>query len=568
MSTEAEVPPVKKTKIDDDKPGDVSKMDFATASQSPHNWNEELQKIKESITKDDINLEVIRKVLVDVHHARKHMNGLTELVAHHKENLNESFAEKFGEEALNVTGRLDKVHSYLMAAFSGPMEIVLHKAVYGKGMFALDLLPDFVVGKILDYLDFQDKKNLREVCKRLAEVVILEDPSLRQWTIPVDKDNHNQVSKHLAKARAKGITDLANFQIHFQVYSEMRQAAVVKKWKYHVTGLKTIIQPSLESLSLPKLEVLNLYIPFGQRPSTALQYYIRTCGATLKNLQINGMMYLNPDLFVKEKEGGESPPSFSPLSGLQSLTLNGCFEDEFKMNMLSMCSNITHLDVGVSSSMLDIPDESLQLPALKHLRIEGSHSFRFLMNNTSHLETLVVSKYDGHIFHRSEIAQVPENLPKLKTFVCLEHELFVLQPVLQAAQQSLENLVVSEMKRMRGDYKDLNMEKLQCVVLSCTRSREDDAFPFLMECLGTPVLEYLTIFDIKKEHTLLSFNDNCKLPSLKDFCVYVDKYTTIEPFSKCKPDLEKLFPRANFAFDRREFEPYLQKFVKKYCDGF
>ena len=80
------------------------------------------------ITNNNINLEVIHKVLLDVHHASKHMNGLTELVAHHKENLNESFTEKFGEEALNVTGRLDKVHNYLMEAFSGPMEIVLHKA--------------------------------------------------------------------------------------------------------------------------------------------------------------------------------------------------------------------------------------------------------------------------------------------------------------------------------------------------------------------------------------------------------------------------------------------------------
>ena len=67
---------------------------------------------------------------------------------------------------------------------------------------------------------------------------MLEDPSLRHWKVPVGKDNHNQVSKHLAKARAKGIPELANFQLHFHVYNEMRQAAVVKKWQEHVTGLK------------------------------------------------------------------------------------------------------------------------------------------------------------------------------------------------------------------------------------------------------------------------------------------------------------------------------------------
>ena len=104
--------------------------------------------------------------------------------------------------------------------------------------------------------------------------------------------------------------------------------------------------------------------------------------------------------------------------------------------------------------------------------LQGKHSFRFLVNNTSHLESLVVKKHNGMIFCNNETDLVPESLPKLKTFVCLEHELFVLQPVLQAAQKSLENLVVGEMKQFRGDYRGLNMEKLERAVFSCKGGRQ------------------------------------------------------------------------------------------------
>ena len=88
----------------------------------------------------------------------------------------------------------------------------------------------------------------------------------------------------------------------------------------HPVTLQAVIQPSLQNITLPKLETLKLYTRrdefyLGTGPSIVLEYYIRTCGATLKNLQLYGIMYL-----------GEESLSPSTLPRMQSLTLDVTFE--------------------------------------------------------------------------------------------------------------------------------------------------------------------------------------------------------------------------------------------------
>ena len=70
---------------------------------------------------------MIQQVLLDVHEAKKEVDGLKELGEVTVDDGNE-LKKKVVERAEGALQKLDKLHTYLMGAFDNKLEIVLHKA--------------------------------------------------------------------------------------------------------------------------------------------------------------------------------------------------------------------------------------------------------------------------------------------------------------------------------------------------------------------------------------------------------------------------------------------------------
>eukprot|EP00088_Acartia_fossae_P057733 TRINITY_DN6737_c0_g1_i1.p1 TRINITY_DN6737_c0_g1~~TRINITY_DN6737_c0_g1_i1.p1 ORF type:complete len:562 (+),score=109.68 TRINITY_DN6737_c0_g1_i1:34-1719(+) len=523
--------------------------------------NNELKHIKEAKTGNDISLQLIQQVLLDVHEARRQLDDITELATSHKEKQSES--ESVAEKVAITAKKLDIVHSYLIEAFQNPLDIVLHKAQYGENSFDLDMLPEYVIGRIMNYLDFEDKKSLREVSPRLAEVVLLEDPCLRQWTIRLSKDNERQVARFLEQAKSKGITALANFQLHFQAFGCSEDIPVVKTWQEHVFGLETFMQPHLASFHLPQLQILRLECwEFGvivDADGQAFKKLIRKCAPSLKKLSLVSMTRAmrNPEPILADADA-PLPPN------LQSLALSHICQDEARLAVLDLCRNVTELDVDQCRGMSKLSKESLNLPALKHLAIGGRDGFAFLMVNALHVESLYVKKHDdcSYEYDSMHIA-VPNDLPNLKTFVYLAPGLQVLDLVLDAGNISLERLVMNS-----SDYPsmtDVKMKRLKHLVLADRISdHETDVFEFILKKKVMSCVEHLTIYDLQKTGTLDAFHE-CRLPRLKELILFVGELTTLEPFRRHENILQHQYNKAQVHLQRGRFQTFLANFLKENC---
>ena len=170
---------------------------------------------------------------------------------------------------------------------------------------------------------------------------MLEDSSLRQWTINVDERNQDEVARHLEKAKDKGITALAKFQLHFEAKSyHIDKLHVVKTWQEHIYGLDAYLDPFLATLHLPNLEHVTLgcsalLLRDISKDPEVFQQVIRACGSNLTRLNL---LHLRDSMLSPLASSSKSGDPLPPLTKLSTLDLSfftaDCRPD---MLILSIC---------------------------------------------------------------------------------------------------------------------------------------------------------------------------------------------------------------------------------------
>ena len=167
-------------------------------------------------------------------------------------------------------------------------------------------LPDLPLEIILEYLDFESKKNLRLVGRDFADFVMKLDPGLRTWKIDLIEEKPSNLYKFMGIAKYKGVTDLKHFKLNisFAIWKEFetqyRQIIpeypfsmyeeFICTWKDHIVALDVEITAEtkiLSTLKFPQLEKLRLSRDEECNPA---QFYLidLLCNHsdTLKNLRM------------------------------------------------------------------------------------------------------------------------------------------------------------------------------------------------------------------------------------------------------------------------------------------
>eukprot|EP00088_Acartia_fossae_P070052 TRINITY_DN9287_c0_g1_i3.p1 TRINITY_DN9287_c0_g1~~TRINITY_DN9287_c0_g1_i3.p1 ORF type:complete len:519 (-),score=100.98 TRINITY_DN9287_c0_g1_i3:310-1866(-) len=408
MSSNSEAAPQKKRKLDSDHSQGSSNFSKVCHDQSyQEKWNQQLRQIKGANTAGLLDLKVIKEVLLDVHRARRQLEHLKELTASidNMEKLKETIAEKTESTA----EKLDKMHDYLMQSFTitdkwgwsthRNWKIVLHQAQYGTHSFPLETLPDVPLKKIFNYLEVQERKELRFVSKRMSEILLELRPKMRVFRLNLGSDVQDK-TKFLNNLMSKGVIYIKNFKLMFEgVYSE-RSFSLVKKWKDYIFDLS-----------------------------------INTTGKG-KNLQ----------------------KCQQPLPHLYSLSiLKNSSEDIMRFITTDLARNVSVLRVTSHVDVGSMAVANLKFANLQQLRIEGPANLPFLVANADQLQKVFIRASSEQSWNAKDL---PESLPKIHMLCCdyWGNPDIELEKLLKASAKSLKSLVMSSSYSHQSSHHSLPAE--------------------------------------------------------------------------------------------------------------
>eukprot|EP00088_Acartia_fossae_P005728 TRINITY_DN12586_c0_g1_i9.p1 TRINITY_DN12586_c0_g1~~TRINITY_DN12586_c0_g1_i9.p1 ORF type:complete len:414 (+),score=56.47 TRINITY_DN12586_c0_g1_i9:30-1271(+) len=294
-----------------------------------------------------------------------------------------------------------------------------------------DTMTDIVVETILGYLEIKDMKTLREVSKRFAETVITKIPAMRNWKIHLTRKNIFKVSHTLENAKSKGIADLPNFRLNFNIEDQRNGNCMrlVRIWKEKVVTLDICPIITLLNFHLPNLENLNILKTFNSHVDIdAFKDLVNAHKTSLLKVSI-----LDIDTF------GSKAVDFKDLGfkNLEILSLQGPLKP-----LLNLSSCVTKLNLKFEATSGLTGSENFKFPNLKQLSTAGNDNFKIVVENADHLEVLIVTL--GHCNLHIRFPTLPP-MPKLKTLIV--HQTCDSQPVilgklLSSAQTSLQHLVI------------------------------------------------------------------------------------------------------------------------------
>eukprot|EP00088_Acartia_fossae_P002961 TRINITY_DN11231_c0_g1_i2.p1 TRINITY_DN11231_c0_g1~~TRINITY_DN11231_c0_g1_i2.p1 ORF type:complete len:627 (+),score=142.97 TRINITY_DN11231_c0_g1_i2:80-1960(+) len=607
--------PYKKRKLDGIS---TEKMNVSTSITRETQREEKLKSIKNAGTFGDIKNQILQRVLLDVHAARIQMEDAmtritdvfgigTAATASQQHSLATESAEvllRAREEALEACSKLSEVHEYGMLTFSMKPEIALHRSLVGGKEFALAALPDIPIKKILKYISFQDKLNLREVSKGLSTRIIQVDPSCRNWKITVLKGSQQPLSRGLDRVAAKGFHHLRNFQLHCNVcispYLAHQQLKLLECWKNKITTLELCTDglQKFSSIFFPNLT--GLIIKAGPAPRIVNREKMLTFFAhhasIVTSLRVEGIQF-GLDFNIEAK----GPKNLTLINaynyarcgldfdfvatGLHNLTLI----DADKYNIFpffKLGANTKSLDID-GNSVTFFDSEDLHLPSLKHLYLRNEFGLKILHSNAAHLETLLYG--DG--YYEKMDADVPDFLPNLRTFLLFfkvnryedsveeveEHLFMLMSRILYACQFSLQRLVIRyHVDFLLPEVRMARLTDLLCLTMSnwCVGMIKENAATLQHIVIG--------VDDWDMEGDEPPNNDDgsdmdddddddderieeirCDLPVLKRMVLLSedeDKESIVKKPSYL--NLVARYPHAKIVVEERSFDSYLKTYCK------
>eukprot|EP00088_Acartia_fossae_P011121 TRINITY_DN15588_c0_g1_i13.p1 TRINITY_DN15588_c0_g1~~TRINITY_DN15588_c0_g1_i13.p1 ORF type:complete len:559 (-),score=123.97 TRINITY_DN15588_c0_g1_i13:822-2423(-) len=497
---------------------------------------EQQEQIRAAEPGGNLTLSVLKEVMVDTHQLAMEVDHLQQMCP---KNSSEQ------ELADSATEKLSHMQSYLGEAFNSNLDIVLHESQWGKKEFAIDLLPDVPVRNILYYLELEDKRNLRLVCRRFADRVLFADSKMRVWKMSLYKtDEVVLADEFLDREQFNG-----KFWLHLE---DCRQKdptlQFLSSWCHNVVSLSMRLDSPL-GINLPNLVTLDLTLPAwpeGSDMNAALNTFLKMHTRTLKRLRL-GFFFAPKDLTY----GGLRAPKLEYLSlcNMKRDCLLGAFD---------LGKNITALDLGYGVDvMADASPGDFYLPKLRQLRMKDVRSYNVISDNSKHLESLTIELFRHNLGNQNDFQL---NLPKIKTFACRYRfeEPTVMQKVFSAAQNSLTTLII--------DFQLKSVELLQIV-------RMDN----LKELLVCPLTRWTTKLIQENWRTLELLvvsmeRDNQgrvdvvgKLPKLKKIIVLIDDETTLANKELTMKEIEKLgenYKHAEVVIQKDKFVTFVKAHMR------
>ena len=400
---------------------------------------------------------------------------------------------------------------------------------------------------------------------------MLEDHTLRQWSIEVEDDNIHEVSRHLEQAKLKGISDLKNFKLHLDISDvEIDDLSLWQTWQKHVHSVHVVPPCSLAVAHTPSLEILSMYLIEYEESEVIemdrenLDQLLHLCLPNLKKLQLEGLYFGMADL---------STLSDVP-NKLETLILCNITKLAFVVPLLSLCRNVTKLEINYQDGWGT--EENLDLPALKHLTTDSSwDGFKFLHDNATHLKSVHLKESRCRIKPTEyDILLMMDNqeLPKLKTLIFMDPGLeHVLVNLITASVNSLENLIFCGRETPKRVYPS----KLRQVVFSFKHVKETYMRMDIIASKPMINLEQVTLFDVYNNFSVEVFKDfskfNRSLPNLKQISLFVDErdeYTDMQQVREDGSKLKSVYPTANVKVGRRGCQDFVDKFaLSQHCNG-